>query len=54
MFLERGGQTTEGLADEAAGLQVGVLDVKVLEYLGVGVLLVYLNIEILDICNAEV
>ena len=30
------------------------LDVKVLEYLGVGVLLVYLNIEILDICNAEV
>ena len=35
VFLERGGETAERLADEAAGLQVGVLNFQELEYLGV-------------------
>ena len=38
MFLERGGKTAEGLAHEAAGIQVRVLNIQVFKYLGVSAL----------------
>ena len=62
VFLERGGKTTERLADETARLQVGLLNSQVFKYLGVSALdvevlkyllvlgvLVFLNIIVLNL-----